>query len=45
MKVIGYLRVSTAGQATDGFGLVVQRSEIEAWARKTRHQVVEWFTR
>jgi len=44
MKVIGYLRVSTAGQATDGFGLVVQRAEIEAWARKNRHQVVEWFT-
>jgi len=32
-KAIGYLRVSTAGQATDGVSLDAQRERIEAWAK------------
>lgn len=31
-KVIGYVRVSTEGQATDGVSLDAQRAQIEAWA-------------
>lgn len=30
--VVGYVRVSTVGQASDGLGLEVQRQQIEAWA-------------
>lgn len=32
MKAIGYLRVSTTGQALDGVSLEMQRSKVEAWA-------------
>lgn len=33
MKTIGYLRVSSDGQAENGFGLDVQRERIEAYAK------------
>lgn len=32
MKAIGYVRVSTEGQATEGVSLDAQRARIEAWA-------------
>jgi len=31
MKAIGYVRVSTAGQADDGISLEAQQAKIEAW--------------
>ena len=31
-EAIAYLRVSTEGQSTDGFGLEIQLAQIEAWA-------------
>lgn len=44
VRVVAYLRVSTARQANDGFGLEVQREAITNWARERRHKVVEWCT-
>lgn len=32
MKAIGYVRVSTAGQANEGVSLEAQRAKLEAWA-------------
>jgi DNA invertase Pin-like site-specific DNA recombinase len=37
MKLVAYLRVSTEGQAEDGYGLDVQRSQIEKWAKAHTH--------
>lgn len=34
MNVIGYIRVSTAGQAKDGYSLAYQREEIEAYCKQ-----------
>ncbi|MDQ0213611.1 DNA invertase Pin-like site-specific DNA recombinase [Oikeobacillus pervagus] len=33
MKVIGYIRVSTQGQARDGYSLAYQEDEIKAYCR------------
>lgn len=44
MKLVGYIRVSTAGQVDDGYGLDVQREAIRAWARTSGHRLVEVFT-
>jgi hypothetical protein len=33
-KAVGYVRVSTEGQAADGVSLDAQRGRIEAWCRK-----------
>lgn len=33
MVAIGYIRVSTDGQAEDGVSLAAQRAKIEAWAK------------
>lgn len=41
MKLLGYLRISTDGQA-DGFGLDVQRQLVEGWAAANGHKVVGW---
>ena len=38
-RAIGYIRVSTAGQATDGVSLDAQRSKIEAWANLSDYEV------
>jgi DNA invertase Pin-like site-specific DNA recombinase len=38
MRAVGYLRISTAGQA-DGFGLDVQRDALEAWAEAGGHEL------
>lgn len=39
LKLIGYLRVSTKGQAEDGFGLEDQQTKITAWARANGHLI------
>lgn len=43
MKLIGYLRVSTEGQA-DGYGLDVQEKAIKRWARDHGHKIVHTYT-
>lgn len=40
MKLVGYLRVSTATQAEDGLGLEVQEQAIRKWAKKEGHRLV-----
>lgn len=40
MRVIGYVRVSTATQVDKGAGLEEQEQEVRAWARSHGHQVV-----
>ena len=40
MKLIGYLRVSTVGQAEAGHGLDVQEAAIRSWATQHRHRLV-----
>lgn len=42
MRVVGYLRVSTAGQI-DAYGLDVQRGDIESWCSRNGHTVVGWY--
>lgn len=42
MRVVAYLRVSTAEQADRGHGLDVQRRALRAWARANGHRVVAW---
>lgn len=42
MKLAAYVRVSTTGQADDGYGLEVQRGAIERWAKANGHKVVRW---
>lgn len=43
MKLAGYVRVSTNGQAEHGLGLAVQRSQIQKWAKANGHELVEVF--
>jgi len=43
VNVIAYLRVSTNGQASDGYGLDVQRKACRAWAKANGHKIVGWF--
>ena len=43
MKAIGYLRVSTAGQAVDGVSLEAQRKRIELWTESQGFDLVETF--
>lgn len=40
MKLVGYVRVSGLGQATDGFGLQVQQAAIRSWAKSNGHRIV-----
>jgi DNA invertase Pin-like site-specific DNA recombinase len=42
MKLAAYIRVSTTGQADDGYGLEVQRGAIERWAKANGHKVIRW---
>lgn len=44
MKVIGYLRVSTDGQAESGLGLEAQKRAIEDYAKKINQEVDEFFS-
>ena len=41
MKVLGYVRCSTAEQAIDGIGLDAQRGRITAWCEATGAELVE----
>lgn len=41
MKVVGYVRVSTNGQAENGLGLDVQREQIQRWAKAHGHKLVK----
>lgn len=40
MKLIGYVRVSGAGQVVDGYGLDVQEKAIRSWSRTNGHKLV-----
>jgi DNA invertase Pin-like site-specific DNA recombinase len=40
MKLIAYLRVSTAGQVKDGLGLPTQERMVRAWAKSSGHKLV-----
>jgi DNA invertase Pin-like site-specific DNA recombinase len=42
--IIGYLRVSTKAQGESGLGLEAQRSAVEAYARQSGANVVQWYT-
>ena len=44
-NVIGYIRVSTDGQAKDDkFGLDVQRTQIEEYCKKNDMTIAKWYT-
>jgi len=40
MKAIGYIRVSTQGQAEEGISLDMQKAKIEAWASLNETQII-----
>lgn len=40
MRVIGYVRVSTAVQAEDGLGLDMQKAAIKSWCKANGHRLV-----
>lgn len=42
MRVIGYIRVSTDGQAKDGFGMDAQRDQIERYCAERGHEIIEF---
>lgn len=39
-KVVAYIRVSTAGQVSDGYGLSIQEKAVRAWAKASGHRIV-----
>ena len=41
MKLVGYVRVSTAAQAEEGLGLVLQESTVRSWSKDQGHRLVE----
>ncbi|MCY3019657.1 MAG: recombinase family protein [Planctomycetota bacterium] len=43
-QAVGYVRVSTAGQAGEGISLEAQRAKIEAWAAANDHQLLAIHT-
>ena len=43
IRVVAYIRVSTDKQATEGYGLDVQRAKVKAWAKRGGYVVVRWF--
>jgi DNA invertase Pin-like site-specific DNA recombinase len=44
MRLVASLRVSTAGQARDGYGLPNQRADIRVYAKADGHRIVKWCT-
>lgn len=40
MKIVGYVRVSTATQVEDGFGLAIQKTALRAWCKANSHKLV-----
>jgi site-specific DNA recombinase len=43
MQAIGYIRVSTQGQADDGVSLEAQKAKIEAWCLANDYSLVDMF--
>ena len=41
MKIVGYMRVSTATQAEDGLGLDVQKAAVRAWCKSNGHRLIK----
>ncbi len=41
MKIVGYVRVSTATQAEEGMGLAVQKAAIRKWCKDHGHRLVK----
>lgn len=41
MKLVAYVRVSTAGQVSDGYGLGVQEKAVTTWAKSNGHRIVK----
>jgi len=44
VKLVAYVRVSTAGQVKDGLGLATQERMIRAWAKLAGHRVVRFVS-
>ena len=42
-KPVGYLRVSSTGQAVHGYGLNTQKAAIQHCAKGNGHRVVAWY--
>jgi len=40
VKLVAYVRVSTAGQVSDGYGLSIQEKAVRAWAKANGHRIV-----
>jgi DNA invertase Pin-like site-specific DNA recombinase len=40
VKIVGYVRVSTATQVEDGFGLDVQKAAVRAWCKANGHKLI-----
>lgn len=40
MKLVGYVRVSSVGQAVDGFGLDVQTKALRSWVKTNGHRLI-----
>jgi len=40
VKLVAYVRVSTAGQVSDGYGLSIQEKAVRAWAKTNGHRIV-----
>jgi DNA invertase Pin-like site-specific DNA recombinase len=41
VKVIGYVRVSTASQVEDGLGLDIQKAALRAWCKANGHRLIK----
>lgn len=41
MKLAAYIRVSTAGQVSDGYGLSIQDKAVRSWAKAHGHRIVK----
>jgi DNA invertase Pin-like site-specific DNA recombinase len=39
VKIVGYVRVSTASQVEDGLGLDVQKAALQTWCKTNRHRL------
>ena len=42
-QAVGYLRVSTSGQADDGVSLEAQRARVEAWCLANEFELLQVF--
>lgn len=43
MRLVGYVRVSTASQVDVGQGLEIREETIREWAGKHKHRLVRWY--